>query len=89
MTYWVIARFDKEIYMAADVRASGAAHSELLDRESNPNMIYSDGSEKLFGVEYVDTNSNSIKIGLCTSGYASGHGFTIAGILKKFWFYEE
>jgi hypothetical protein len=85
MTYWVIARFDRGIYMAADVRASRAAHGDIID--GAPEMghrSYADTSEKLFHLTYVDERNRTIRLGLCTSGYASGYGETIVNILNGF-----
>lgn len=86
MTYWVIARFGRDIYMAADVRASRVAHGDIIDSipESMRHRSYADTSEKLFYLTYVDKRGKTIKLGLCTSGYASGYGTTIASVLHDF-----
>lgn len=62
--------------MAADVRVS----SEI----AHGTYKFNDGSEKLFRAEYTDKKGGSIKIGICTSGFAGGNGITIAGVINQY-----
>ncbi len=58
MTYWAIAKGDKCIYMAADVRVSTAEGE------------YSDSVCKIWTAQYEDKQNRPIRIGICVSGHA-------------------
>lgn len=87
MTYWVIAKAKDKIYMAADIRASYKIYVESPLGIGGITYDFQDGSEKLFYTEYK-AYDNNIKIGICTSGFASGNfsnnDITIANLLNSY-----
>lgn len=82
MTYWVIARIQNRIYITADIRSSSALPGVPSE------YMFSDCSEKLFWLDYVDIKGNFTKIGICTSGFAggifNGQLITIAQLLNGY-----
>lgn len=85
MTYWVIAKFNNNIYLTADIRASKPQITELAGDNGWLSMKQSvDVSEKLF-VKQSHVGNATIKIALCTSGFAGlTKECTIAHIIQDY-----